>query len=178
MQRVFIGIPVDQQAQRHINRLLVPIQNSRQDIRWVAENNRHLTLAFLGNKPINDVENLVGLLDEAYQQEACFQYSLSTLTRFPDAAARIIAVTGIPTAPLDNLFQLTLKLLQRSKLEFDQKKFRPHITLARIRKPRHVKTTIYQQINIKLDITKIILFQSTLTESGSVYSTLKDIQLN
>ena len=177
-QRVFIGIPIDKQSQQHINELLKPIKDSRQDIRWVPENNRHLTLAFLGNRPISEVDNLIPLFDESYQQETRFQYRLSTLERFPEPTGRIIALTNEPTEPLDNLFQITLKLLQRNGIEFDRKKFRPHLTLGRIRRPKHVKKTFDQQININLDITKITLYQSRFTESGSIYSPLKETQLH
>jgi len=177
VQRVFIGIPIDKPSQQQINVLLKPIKDSRRDIRWVAENNRHLTLAFLGSRTISEVDQLFHQFDEAYRQETHFQYSLSSLARFPEPTGRIIALTNMPTAPLDNLFQITLKLLQRNKLEFDRKKFRPHITLGRIRRAKHVKTSFDKQINIKLDITKIILYQSTITDSGSIYSALKETLL-
>jgi len=178
LQRVFIGIHVDKHSQQFINQLLKPIKSSRQDIRWVVENNRHLTLAFLGNIPISEVEILIQLFDETYQQEAQFQYELSTVTRFPDCTGRIIALTGDPTAPLDNLFQATRKLLIRNKLEFDQKEFRPHITLGKIKRAKQVKSTFDQQTHISLDITKITLYQSTHTEFGSIYSALKETQLS
>lgn len=176
-QRVFIGIPIDKQSQQYINELLKPIKNSRRDIRWVPENNRHLTLAFLGNRPISEVDNLIQQFDESYQQEIRFQYRLSTLERFPDPKGRIIALTNESTEPLDNLFQITLKLLQRNEIEFDRKKFRPHVTLGRIKRPKHVKKTFDRQMNINLDINKITLYQSTLTNSGSIYSTLKETLL-
>ena len=178
MQRVFIGIPVDKQSQLLINDLLKPIKNSRQDIRWIPENNRHLTLAFLGNRPVSEVDNLLPLLDETYQHETHFQYRLTTLERFPDSAGRIIALTDEPTGPLNNLYQITRKLLQSNNIEFYRKEFRPHITLGRIRKAKQVKTTFDCQTNIKLDISKVIFYQSTLTESGSIYSPLKATQLS
>ena len=177
-QRVFIGIPIDKHSQQYINELLKPIKDSRRDIRWVPENNRHLTLAFLGDRPISEVENLTRLFDESYQQETRFQYRLSALERFPEPTGRIIALTNEPTEPLDNLFQITLKLLQRNEIEFDRRKSRPHVTLGRIRRPKHVKKTFDQQINIKLDITQITLYQSRLTESGSIYSLLKETNLS
>lgn len=177
MQRVFIGIPIDKQSQQQINELLKPIIDSRRDIRWVVESNRHLTLAFLGNRTHSEVDELLRLFDETYQQKTHFQLRLSALTRFPDPRGRIIALTSEPSGPLDHLFQITLKLFQRNKLEFNRKKFRPHITLGRIRRPKHVKTTFDRQTNINLDIIKITLYQSTLTDSGSIYTALKETLL-
>lgn len=177
-QRVFIGIPVSYQFQQHVNVLLKPLVDSRQDIRWVVEKNRHLTLAFLGNRPKAELENLLGLFDETYQGETHFQYRFSKLNRFPGSAGRIIALTGEPGVQLDHLYQLTWQLLQKNGFESEQKTFRPHITLGRIKRAKKVTTIIDQPINITLDISKIRLFQSTLTESGSIYSALKEIHLD
>lgn len=177
MQRIFIGIPVDKHSQQQINKLLEPIKGSRQDIRWVAENNRHLSLAFLGDQPISRVDNLLRRFAETYQQEKQFRYRLSSLNRFPDSRGRIIALTDEPDRCLDNLFQITLKLLQKINIEIDRKKFRPHITLGRIRRPKHVKTSFDRQTDINVEINQITLFQSTLTESGSIYTALKVIHL-
>ena len=177
-QRVFIGIPVDRRSQKHITGLLKPVINSRLDAAWVPESNRHLTLAFLGDRPIFVIEDLLRVFDETYQQQACFQFSLRKLTRFPDVTGRIIALTGESTGPLENLFQITRKLLRIKGLEFDRKPFRPHVTLGRIRRAKHVKMSVDQHVNINLDVTKISLYQSTLTETGSVYTSLKETQLH
>ena len=178
MHKVFIGIPIDKNSQRKIKEILEPIRKSLQDVRWVPASNRHLTLAFIGNIPGTVVENLSRLFDEAYQQETHFQYSMSLLTRFPDSKGRIIALVDDPVRSLNKLFQITLKLLQRSNIEFCQKQFRPHITLGRIRRPKHVTTDIDRQINIKLNIAKIVLYLSTSTECGPIYTTLKQTRLS
>ena len=178
MQRVFIGIPVDKQSQRHINDLLESIGKSEPNIRWVPESNRHLTFAFLGNIPVSDVENLLRLFGETYQQETHFEFKLTKLTRFPKSRGRIIALTGDPDERLSSLFGITRKLLQELKIEFDRKEFRPHITLGRIRNEKRFKTTFDKAININLGIDKITLYKSTLTETGSIYSILKETQLD
>ena len=176
-QRVFIGIPVDKQSQQHINKLLQPIKILPRNIRWEPDHKRHLTLAFLGIKPISEIGNLIRLFDETYQQQFHFQYNLSVLTRFPKPTGRIIALVDDPTGPLNNLFQITLDLLRRISLKVDLKEFRPHITLGRIRKSKQQKTQFDQQTNIKLRIDKIVLYQSTHTESGSIYTILKETEL-
>lgn len=177
MQRVFIGIPVDGRSQRLINSLLMPVKDSRTDVRWVPESNRHLTLAFMGDIQETRVDSLVRVFDETYQHEPRFQYRLSALARFPDTRGRIIALTGRVAGPLVDLFQLTRELLDKNEIEFDQKKFRPHITLARIRKPGQVKTSIDQKTDIILDINSVVLYESTTGKAGVVYSRLKETKL-
>jgi len=177
MKRVFIGIPVDAQAQQHINGLLRPLKEARGDIRWVPEINRHLTLIFLGNMPAAEVDILMGLFDKTYCQERQFRYSLSMLTRFPEPTGRIIALTGEPDRSLDNLFQITFKVLLSNGQRTDPREFRPHLTLGRLKRAKQVKTTFDQPTNIYLEIGRIVLFQSTLTESGPIYSVLKETKL-
>jgi len=177
MQRIFIGIPVDKQTQGLINELLKPVRKISADIRWVPENNRHLTLAFLGDRPESDINSLLRVFDETYQHRSRFQYCLPALTRFPNAAGRILALTGQPAGPLEDLCQATRKLLDKNRIDFDQKRFRPHITLARIRKARQVKTAFDQQTEICLDIASVVLYQSTLNSTGSIYSRLKETKL-
>jgi 2'-5' RNA ligase len=176
-QRVFIGIPVDKQSQQHINELLQPFRTLPLDISWETDDKRHLTLAFLGIKPTSEIVKLKRLLDEAYQQQPHFHYHLSALQRFPTSSGRIIALVGEPARPLDDLFQITLELLLRANVETDLKDFRPHITLGKVRKPKQLKAQIDQPTNISMSINKIVLYQSTHTESGSIYSSLKETEL-
>ena len=174
MQRIFIGIPIDKRSQQRIDKLLKAASNAQKGIRWVAENNRHLTMAFLGDIAVSRAELLCRQFDKTYQREACFQYSLSALTRFPNPRGRIIALAGEPAEPLENIFQITLKLLQENDFEFDRKRFRPHITLARIRHPKRLESSFYQRVDITLNIARVTLYQSTLTPGGAIYSPLKE----
>jgi len=176
-KRVFIGIPLDQRCQRCINQLLRPLKNSGRGIRWVPEINRHMTLAFLGDKPAAEIENLLNGFDEAYRHAASFQFGLSTLARFPNARGRIIALLDEPSKPLGELYRLTLGLLQAGHVKFDRRAFRPHVTLARIRKTGQLDTAFAQQTNVRLDIDRLRFYQSTLTESGPVYTPLKEVWL-
>ena len=177
MQRIFIGIPVDARAQHHINCLLKPLKESHPDLRWVPENNRHLTLAFLGDVPLSTVENLVDLLDETYRGKKCSRLSLTRLTRFPEPNSKIIALTGEPDRSLDRLLYATSRLLQSNDQPEDPREFLPHVTLARFGRKKGAKIAVDQPVNIKLEVTDIRLYQSVLTESGPIYSVLKESKL-
>jgi 2'-5' RNA ligase len=178
VNRVFIGIPVDRSAQRQIDELLNPIKSSQRDIRWVPEHNRHLTLAFLGNRPARVVENVVGSMDQAYQQEKAFQSGFSSLRRFPDSSGNILALVFKVDAQLAHLFQVTQELLMENGFELTRTQFRPHITLGRFRRNPRLKTAFNQQTNISLQVGKVTFYQSTLTQAGSIYLALKETGLH
>ena len=178
MQRIFIGIPLDPLAQQKIDAFLKPIMASQPDIRWVPRTNRHLTLAFLGAIPMPVAEQLLLLSEEAYRKERSFKYPFSALKRFPHRAGRIIALTGQAGRSLNYLHLSTLRLLDWCMIHIDQEAFRPHITLGRIKKPGQSKVKFDLPADINIHVTKIVIYKSTLTSRGSVYSCLKEIQLN
>ncbi|NNK99664.1 MAG: RNA 2',3'-cyclic phosphodiesterase [Xanthomonadales bacterium] len=178
MQRVFIGIPVDKHLQKKINELSGPIKNSNPNLRWVAETNRHLTLAFIGNIPDLKVEILRRQFEQAYQGCSQFKYRFSRLARFPGAASGIIALTGEPDTAMDHIFQLTRRFLGNVGFDFDSKKFRPHVTLARIRRKQQLNTSFLHATELNLAVDRVWLYQSSLTASGSIYSTLEETMLS
>jgi 2'-5' RNA ligase len=177
VQRVFIGIPVDKRAQQQIDELLNPLKSSIQAVRWVPVQNRHLTLAFLGNRPASVIEKLTRSMDQAYQQETFFETGPANLKRFPGPSGNIIALVFKVDARLARLFQVTQEYLLGYDFDFKRTRFRPHITLGRMgTSPRLIKD-INQQTDIKLQIGRIAFYQSTLTPSGSVYLALKETGL-
>lgn len=177
VHRVFIGIPVDNPAQRQINRLLKPIKSSITNVRWVPEHNRHLTLAFLGNRPASVIENLTRKMDQAYQRESIFNTGSSSLSRFAGSSGHIIALVFKVDEGLAHLFQVTQEFLMENGFDYNRTQFRPHITLGRIRKTSRLKTNLNQQTDISLQVGKITFYQSTLTQAGSIYLALKETAL-
>lgn len=177
MQRVFIGIPVDKPAQQQINQLLVPVKKSNPDIRWVPEQNRHLTLAFLGDRPTGMIEDLVRSMHQVFQKEPAFKTGFLTLKQFPAPTGNIIALVCKPDEYLARLFQLTKDFVVGNGLGISYKTFRPHITVGRIRESSRLLKTFNQPTNIRLRVDKVALYQSTLTNTGSIYLALKEIEL-
>ena len=171
-RRIFIGVPLDDKAQAAVDSLLGPLSASGRSLRFVPAENRHLTLAFLGDIPASDAGFLAAVFDAAYRSAKRFHYQFSALQRFPNARGRILALTGEASAPLQHLFELTTSMLQARGLPYDKKKFRPHVTLARLRNPRQTGVTINEEVSVVLDVARVVLYRSTLTSTGSTYDIL------
>ncbi len=176
-QRIFIGIPLGDRTQKAIEQLLEPMQPCSRNLRWVPAVNRHLTLAFLGDISLDELENVQQGFAETYHEHDQFQYELTALERFPNTRGRIIALTGEAGEPLDNLAMATRDMLSECRLGFERKKFRPHITLARVRNPKHPVMRFDRRVNIGMSINRVALYRSTLTDSGSIYSVLRKAEL-
>lgn len=176
-QRIFVGIPIGAPGQRAIEQLLDPLKPHSRNLRWVPANNRHLTLAFLGDIPASEFEPLLLRFNSAYQQYTPFRYCLSALERFPNTRGRIIALTGEASEPLHSIAMATRDMLQDCGLEFERKKFRPHVTLARIRNPKHPFNSIDRKVQVDIDVERIVVYRSTLTNTGSIYTVLQEAKL-
>jgi len=177
MQRLFIAVPVGQRLQKRINRLLAPMKDPNTGIRWVAEQNRHLTLAFLGDQPGPVAGALAGSMGDAYTRMERFDASFPILARFPDAKGNILALVGYADDALTGLFEATRELLAQLELAPEFKTFRPHITVGRIIRPRLVKTRFHEAADIELPVDRVTLYRSTLTPAGSVYHALREAHL-
>ena len=177
MQRTFIGVPVEEHVQIQVNQLLKPFRVTSPKIRWVPQENRHLTLVFLGPRTESEIDQLLHSFDKTYQQQSPFQLRFSELHGFPDSRSRIVALTGPATEPLEQMLQATRDLLTSNGIGYEQKEFRPHITLARVRRGKSIHPTIDQQTAIVLTVSSVVLYQSTLTETGSIYRRLKETSL-
>lgn len=175
--RIFIGIPVDKCVQQAIERLLEAMQIRSRSLRWVPAKNLHMTLAFLGEIRPNEQKTVQQGFAAAYAGNRQFQYQLSALRRFPNSRGRIIALTGEASESLQGLATVTRDMLGERGLGFERKTFRPHITLARIRNPRQPIMKIDQQVDIRMEIRRVALYRSTLTESGSFYTVLENADL-
>ncbi|MGA9574307.1 MAG: RNA 2',3'-cyclic phosphodiesterase [Lysobacterales bacterium] len=172
--RVFFGVPVDPGLQQQISGLLDVLPGSSRGVRWVAQQNRHMTLAFLGDQPLAVVESLERAMDTVYLRENAFRSVFTRLTRFPDPAGNIVALVCAADERLARLFRMTQSLLAQHGLVPEYETFRPHITLGRMRRGRSSLATIDQPTKLKLQVDRVTLYGSTLTRNGSVYETLAE----
>lgn len=176
-QRIFIGIPVGKHTQRSIDHLLESMEPHERNLRWVPAANRHLTLAFLGDVAEKDIDLLLREFVGTYRKYEPFHYCFSALERFPNARGRIIALTGEASEPMQGLAMSTRDVLRECGLGYERKKFRPHITLARIRSPKHTVPGFDRQVRLDINVDRIVVYQSTLTNAGSVYTVLQEVEL-
>lgn len=177
LQRIFIGVPLGNIVQSDIDELLNPYMTRGRDLRFVPAENRHLTLAFLGDIRGAEVELLASVIDATYRSARRFSYRFTALRRFPNTRGRIVALTGAPGEPLQGLFEMTRGMLESLALPVENRKFRPHVTLARFRSPRQAGFAINEEVNVELDVARVALYRSTVANSGSVYEVLRSARL-
>ena len=156
--------------------------------KWVACNNIHLTLSFLGEIPPEALENAKQSVSEATTGQNALNLSFDRLGAFPNMIQPRIVWVGL-NGELAGLISLQTKLdqlLRRRGLSLEERRFSPHLTLARIRD--EASPSDRQLLGQTLSSTKInqahfsarsiSLIKSLLTPYGPSYSTLFRAELH
>ena len=147
-------------------------------VRWIAADNIHMTLRFLGS---TDPSVVADLLEEirCHIKAEPLDYQIDELLIFPSASRpRVIAATVAESDQLIELVGLIEKSVQAYGFAAEGKSFRGHFTLGRCRRgfPKGVKLD-YPVEPVGSAATEIVLYQSDTRPSGAVYSSLGTIGL-
>lgn len=173
MIRIFLGIPIP----NTIKKSLSSLQGGIPGAKWVSEENYHITLQFIGEVPENIKEDIAEALE--YIAYPNFELTLTGLGLF--TTGEIPHHLFIKPTPDEPLIILHRKLDQLLKSEFkikgEERKYTPHLTLAHFKNPNIDKVgkflewhNLYRSQTFK--VTEYILYQSTITNNGSVYEPL------
>lgn len=130
MPRLFVALDLPD----HIKGSLMPLMRGLGDVRWLGDDQLHLTLRFIGeldNGRANDVADALSLV-EGLPFELC----LKGIGHFPPRGEPRVIWAGIERQPELNALKRRIdRALEQTGIERDGKKYAPHVTLARLRRP-------------------------------------------
>lgn len=172
--RSFIALSVPDDLKKDLSASLrhLKAQCSSDNIRWIPSTNWHLTLAFLGDQPPHRLDTLWEELIPLIKPHHSIPLSAESISRFPDAKSSIIAVLLKKNPELLLLQKAIAKTCGHHNISLDKRDFKPHITLARIRKGHRVDF-MDQPMTVEDIGSKVALYNSELTPAGSIYTQLK-----
>ena len=144
--------------------------------RFSPRENYHLTLAFLGEIGEVQARDAVAVLDAACAGAVPVELRPEGLGHFgrPSDATLWLGIAATPE--LVALCDRVRSELERAGIPFDDKPFRPHITLARrARLPRGPLPEL--TFPLPTEAARVTLFKSTLTQDGPIYKELYTVKL-
>ncbi len=150
------------------------------DVRWVRAENQHLTLRFLGDVERSFCVELVRELERRVAEVPVFDLSLVGLVAFPSARRpRVIAAGVEDDAPVTQLARAVEAAVVAAGGEAEERRFRPHITLGRFRKPPRGKIDLAgrEVAPVTMSVCEAVLLRSELDPNGAKYSTLGRVAL-
>jgi 2'-5' RNA ligase len=175
LNRLFIAVPVPLEAAAGLHTSLPRLPG-----RPVTVANLHLTIRFVGDTDEVTQERLLGALDQS-ERGGAFDVVLGELGAFPRPAKASVLWVGL-VAGVNELIQLNAvveEACQDAGLEADDRPFRPHLTVSRIRPEVDVRPLLlsYRPEPIKWRATELVLYRSHFGRGGAVYEPVEKFAL-
>jgi len=189
MVRAFLAIDLPQELKKELYSLSKIDIPEGIKLKWVEEENLHLTLRFFGNVSENLVENIYKKCKSVCEEILPFELELDTAGYFPFQGIPRVVWIGIKDFS-NNIFKLydsLKKALKPLKLKNRDEEFHPHITLLRIKERadektlrkfiEELKSSALKFKGKKFYVKEIVLYKSELHPSGPKYTPLKYLPL-
>lgn len=177
--RLFFGIPLSQEVKFFLKETQTTILLNKAQGKLTNIENFHITLLFLGEIEGHYVDNICANIEDEIHDFKSFEFYLEGIGSFSKGIDQIIWV-GVknPTKDLKKLHDNIKNVMRKHKLPFDDKKFNPHITLARqVRfdplNHTHQLSTYYHPIHVK----RFHLYQSHIVNDKLTYTPIYTFDL-
>ncbi|MBU1726324.1 MAG: RNA 2',3'-cyclic phosphodiesterase [Candidatus Omnitrophica bacterium] len=186
--RTFIAIELPQEIKDYLACLQEKLKATGADVKWVAPQNIHLTLKFLGEIDDSKLEKIVGIIGAVSEEKPRFQISISSLGAFPKIQFPRVIWVGVEQGDRETkeIAKTLEEKLQKAGIPKEERAFSSHITIGRTRsglntnKLAQEMNMLGKEIQVKnlgFKAERITLFKSTLTSKGPIYEILKEASL-
>ena len=127
MPRLFTGIEIPDHVRDALSRLRQPLPGAR----WIEPENYHLTLRFAGDIDNRIATEFTHALADIENQ--AFELRFSGTGTFGGKDPRSLWARVEPSPELDALMRAHERAARNAGLQPDTRKYRPHVTIARLR---------------------------------------------
>ena len=193
--RIFIALDIDEAIRQRIQRFTEGVSGFAPDARWVRPESLHVTLKFIGEKPMESVEGIKSSL--ASIRAKSFEVTFRGYGFFPTAKAARVFWVGIESGPqFPSLAKAVDEVAIALGIAKEDHPFAPHLTLARgggrSGSPRwrggDTSNKNFQVLQEKLAALptpdfgtmaarEFFLYQSQLSQGGSRYTKIARFEL-
>ena len=184
MIRSFLAIELPATIQRKIGEIEGDLKATSGDVRWVNPQKIHLTLKFFGNIEESKIDSIVEAIEGPLRRTEPFPLTVRGTGAFPNLKNPRVIWMGLidGKAILVPLQREIDASLEKVGFQPEDRPFRPHLTLGRVKSNRGKHDLIrgvekYREEEIgEFQADKVILFKSDLTPSGSMYTRLREVR--
>ena len=175
--RTFIAVEVTPAIRTRLVAMQRELASAAQEVKWVEEENLHVTLKFLGQVDEREVHTVCRLVQEAVAGQAPFDMTVAGIGAFPNENRPRVIWAGV-TAGGPELIRIHGDLepvLRAEGYPREDRPYTPHITLGRIRqiKPNPQLAAALQQHQAweggHRQVREVLVMASELSSDGPHY---------
>lgn len=175
--RLFVAVPVIETLQKQLKVQLAALKPQLPDpLRWIAPQNWHMTVYFLGDGFTSEqAQALAQVIEQGLADLSAFEAPLVRIGGFPAHKPVVLAGLFDRNLMLQALHDEVYQALKGCEgVKKPQNRFIPHISLARIDRQK----TAAQKIrgtsieDLWLPVNEVVLYRSCFTAEGVCYQPL------
>jgi len=171
--RVFIAIELPASARQrlkdHIDRLRDALPDARAS--WSREENLHLTLKFLGDTPVSQIEPLSQATKRAASEALPFELIIRGCGAFPPGGQPRVLWIGIEdlSGQLGKLQRALEDESDKEGFAREARPFHPHLTIARLRRPHGSRqlAALHEELGFEAETVRASALAVVRSELGS-----------
>ena len=174
--RAFIAIDLPRDVKEYLGDLtgILAAQVPNRSVRWVKPERMHLTLRFIGETEKNLLPALRKALDDTAARHQQFTLNLEGFGCFPNCKKPRVLWAGV-AGDLEAAGQLKTDLdsfLEPLGWEAENRPFRPHLTVGRVKDSQAVAGQRWpnELKSLLIPALAIHLIESELTPTGPIYT--------
>ncbi|HZI61081.1 MAG TPA: RNA 2',3'-cyclic phosphodiesterase [Pyrinomonadaceae bacterium] len=179
--RTFCAIELSHEVQERLAEHAQQLRqkNPEASASWSKPENVHLTLKFFGNVPTQNLAKISTAASRVAKDFSSFQIRIGSTGVFPRRSRPQVLWIGVEDSS-GRLSDLQLRLEEefaREGFAKEDRGYRPHLTIARLRRPEDARQLAEAHIQtkfsfIEVPVNEFVLFRSELSPKGSTYTVI------
>ncbi len=179
--RTFVAVSVSKEVRRGATELVAYLSQADAKVRWVAADNMHVTLKFLGDQPDKRLGEICSAVQLAAQQVEVFPAQFRGAGAFPHVQRPRTIWIGVSAGSDDfrQLFAAVDHQLGQVGIPKERRGFQPHLTIGRVRSAGAGQQLLAELLEERKDaqvgnstVSEVVVIASTLDRKGPSYDVL------
>lgn len=185
MIRSFIAIDLPEETRKALEDIQKKLKKSGAGVRWVKPGSIHLTLKFLGNIHLAQVEDIALAVAQEVRDQPPITLGAAGLGAFPSRRKPRVIWIGME-GEVQRLSRIQARVenaLEPLGFVREKRSFQPHLTIGRVKDRRRLQALIDAMATLDMepfnsfDADEIILYKSDLRPTGAIYTKLHRMPL-
>lgn len=180
--RCFIAIEIPETIKKSIAAIIDNLNKTGSDVKWVSEENIHITLQFLGETEESLIPDIKDALYKILAPYSSFYIKIADVGYFPSGKRpRVVWVGMEECKSLVSLYEDISKEMVKFGYQKEERGFTPHVTIGRVKSNRNMRELLSRLDEFKVtdfsdfEVRNIKLMKSELRPSGAKYYSLAEI---
>ena len=178
--RLFVALELPPRVRSELDAWRVAAVGSREDLRLVGAGSLHVTLAFLGSRPVSDLDAIAAAVAGAVADLPAPRLRVSAARPVPPRRPRLFAFDLADPDGAAAAVQAAVSdaLAAGGHYKPEKRPFWPHVTFARVRRGvKRVQPIESEPPSLSFPARHVTLYRSHLSPRGARYEALERVEL-